>query len=584
MMQQHTGRSHALDLLKGIAIMAVVFYHAGLFTYGYLGVEVFLVIAGYLTTKSIVRQYDGGRFGYWRFLASRLVRLWPLVLVVSIVSLAAGYFTMLPTNYKNTAETALGTGLFLNNFVQYVTAGDYWDAANEYKPLMHTWYVGLIFQFYVLFPLLFMATHRLAAHWKRSLAAILGIVGLGSLFLYLLPVSTTAFNFYMLPSRLFEFTAGALLAFPAASTPTKARRWAWALLVVLALLMAANGNLDAAQYRLLLTVAFTTLLIAASQTEVFAAAVPHIRPIALLGMASYSLYLWHQVVLALYRNTVNDELSAVEYVLVIGLSVALGLASYYLLEQRIDRLCKLRAKGQTVVLAICFLVLLPLGYLSMKYYRQEGVVRDIPELEVQRSKPNTWVPQAYNAEVYGQDHDFPMNGRRNVLVVGDSYARDWYNVVRESAVGNSINLSYHEKPDSILYRRIEQADCIFLATHGDYARFADYLPRMMRKKFYRVGDKRFFSSPGVVYNHRGSMRYFQQRVDIPADIAASNQREAHVFGDAFINAMDVMKDGAGRYAIFTPEHRLISHDGLHLTKAGAKYYAGKMQMDSLLVP
>jgi peptidoglycan/LPS O-acetylase OafA/YrhL len=584
MMQQHTGRSHILDLLKGIAIIAVVLYHAGLLTFGYLGVEVFLVVSGYLTTKSILRQYEGGRFSYWRFLASRLVRLWPLVLVVSVVSLAAGYFAMLPTNYKNTAETALGSGLFLNNFVQYVTAGDYWDAANEYKPLMHTWYVGLIFQFYVLFPLFFMGTHRLATHWKRALAIVLSIVGLGSLTLYLLPISTTGFNFYMLPSRLFEFTAGALLAFPATSTPTTAKRWGWAFLIVLALLLVPNDTLDATQYRLLLTVALTTLLIAASRTEAFNMAIPHIKPVALLGMASYSLYLWHQVVLAFYRNTCNDELSAGEYGLVIGLSVAVGLASYYLLEQPIDWLCKLHAKGQTAVLVVCFLVLLPLGYLSMQYYRQEGVVRDIPELEVRLSRPDTWVPQAYNAAVYGQDHDFPMNGKENVLVVGDSYARDWYNVVRESVVDDSINLSYHENPDSTLSHRIEQADCIFLATHGDYSRFSDYLPRMMRKVFYRVGDKRFFSSPGVIYNRRGSMRYFQQRINIPADIAASNQRESHVFGSAFINTMDVMKEGSGRYSIFTPEHLLISHDGLHLTKAGARYYARKMRVDSLLAP
>ena len=143
---QQTGRSYSLDMLKGMAIVAVILFHAGIFNYGYLGVEVFLVIAGYLTTKSIIKQYDNNKFSYWHFLVARIVRLWPLVLSVSMVSLVIGYFTMLPTNYKNTAETALGSSIFMNNFIQYITAGDYWDAANEYKPLIHTWDVGLIFQ------------------------------------------------------------------------------------------------------------------------------------------------------------------------------------------------------------------------------------------------------------------------------------------------------------------------------------------------------------------------------------------------------------------------------------------------------
>lgn len=146
-------RNQILDLFKGIAIVAIILYHAGLFTFGYLGVEIFLVVGGYLITKSIMRTYEKGRFSYWNYLCKRLVRLWPLALLITIVSLAIGYFFMLPDAYKNTCQTAVGTSLFANNFVQYITSGNYWDTANEYKPLMHTWYLGVMFQFYVIYPL-----------------------------------------------------------------------------------------------------------------------------------------------------------------------------------------------------------------------------------------------------------------------------------------------------------------------------------------------------------------------------------------------------------------------------------------------
>lgn len=95
-----TLRSSFLDFLKGIAIIVIVLFHAGILTYGYLGVEVFFVLAGYLTTQSMVRAFERKDFNYWKFIRNRLVRLWPLVIMICAVSLLLGYFYMLPSNYK----------------------------------------------------------------------------------------------------------------------------------------------------------------------------------------------------------------------------------------------------------------------------------------------------------------------------------------------------------------------------------------------------------------------------------------------------------------------------------------------------
>ena len=143
-----TSRSYVIDSLKGLAIIAVIFFHIGLLTFGYLGVEIFLVLAGFLTAKSIIRAFEENKFSYWKFIQNRLVRLWPLAIIICVVSLVLGYFVMLPDNFKNLSETVLGTLSFTNNFIQYITARNYWDVSNDYKPLMHTWYVGILFQFY----------------------------------------------------------------------------------------------------------------------------------------------------------------------------------------------------------------------------------------------------------------------------------------------------------------------------------------------------------------------------------------------------------------------------------------------------
>lgn len=101
-------RSIILDLLKGVAIIAVILYHAQLFDYGYLGVDIFLVIAGFLTTQSLQRMVSEERYGFFRFMGKRLVRLWPLLLLICIACLAMGYCYFLPANLKNCAEEVGG--------------------------------------------------------------------------------------------------------------------------------------------------------------------------------------------------------------------------------------------------------------------------------------------------------------------------------------------------------------------------------------------------------------------------------------------------------------------------------------------
>ena len=96
---------------------------------------------------------------------------------------------------------------------------------------------------------------------------------------------------------------------------------------------------------------------------------------------------------------------------------------------------------------------------------------------------------------------------------------------------------------------------------------------MLTKCFFRVGDKRYFSCPGIIYNKRNSPYYFQQTSLIATDIKIDNEKEAQIWGDKYINMMRYLKREEGKYAIFTPSKKFISNDGLHLTRFGATYYA-----------
>lgn len=360
MNEKTNNRSVLLDFLKGVAIIAVILYHAGIFVYGYLGVEIFLVIGGYLITKSIMRNYENGSFLYFDYFCKRLIRLWPLALIISAVSLIIGYFVMLPMIYKNVCETVVGTSTFTNNFVQFITSGNYWDPSNNLKPLMHTWYIGLMFQFYVIYPLAFIITKAFSKRqWIRNVNIILYVVFFLSLAYYCVPQISEANKFFLLPARLFEFTIGGIIALNTYHIKEQEYRITPVIggVLLLLLLLCINFDLEINQIRLLMTVLVVSVLLIneekyesiISQSKFFQSRFAWV--IVKFGVASYSLYLWHQVILAFYRNTIQEDFAVIDYVATIVLSVIVGFISYYLIERSFTRVSKKSKRKSFLILA-----------------------------------------------------------------------------------------------------------------------------------------------------------------------------------------------------------------------------------------
>ena len=131
-------RNYRIDVLKGIAIIAVVFYHLnwndgilgwGGLTSGYLGVDIFLVVSGYFMMKSIVRAMRENKFSYWKYLKGKIARLWPMILITAAIALGVGAFTMLPDNFENLIQLVTVSNVFANNVLSYITTSNYWDIA-----------------------------------------------------------------------------------------------------------------------------------------------------------------------------------------------------------------------------------------------------------------------------------------------------------------------------------------------------------------------------------------------------------------------------------------------------------------------
>ena len=234
-----------------------------------------------------------------------------------------------------------------------------------------------------------------------------------------------------------------------------------------------------------------------------------------------------------------------------------------------------------LVLALCLLVTGAITAFSVKYYKTQGVVRDIPELEVFVNEPSSWSPQEYNARIISlYEKPFPpRNDKKNVLVVGDSFARDWINILLESHIEN-VNLVYSKDVAKDLRKKIAQADIIFLANSGPTDIYIDYLPAMLQKKFYRVGHKGFGRGIGCLYNQARLKCDYTKAISYKSDRINADERVE--YQGMYINLMDSIRNTDGSINIFTPDKRLISHDGIHLTKAGARRYAELIDVNKLL--
>lgn len=582
-------RNILLDILKGGAIVAVILYHLGVMPYGYLGVEFFLVVSGYLTTKSLIELVDRHSVlnGYWLFINGRLVRLWPLILLISALSLGFGWMWMLPIHYKLNCESVIGSCTFLNNFVQLITTGNYWTSTNDYKPLMHTWYVGILFQFYAFYPLVFILNKKLTKSWKYSSFVTLAIIFIISLALFLSPILSTAQNFYLLPSRLFEFTAGGLVALYTKIQDEENSKKSKGVLMFLAIALVAmllsNYTIASEKNRLLVTVIVSTIFVLMVERKYNFSVLRWLKPLAWAGTASYSLYLFHQVLFAFYRYVVADVFSPGICVFLFACSLLIGFVAYYLLEKPLSIFIRDNKTRIYRVNIICAVFVTILSSVSLFYYQKQGMVRDIPELEMFVGE-NSETPEEYNGRAHAYNKDFVVNGKKNILVIGDSFGRDWINVLLESGVDSIMNISYCIEPNEITISRIKKADYVFIANNTYMLdRYERLLPLALTKKFYRVGRKSYGTWIGIIYNNdRYGNFYYNQLVAESASTIKTNTIEREMYGERFIDMMTPLKNDDGLIPIFDDKERLITQDGIHLTRAGAQKYAKILNIKDLL--
>jgi peptidoglycan/LPS O-acetylase OafA/YrhL len=329
-----------IDGLRALAILPVVAFHAGLpvFSGGFVGVDVFFVISGFLITSVIAAEMATGDFTVAGFYERRMRRLFPALFLVIAATLIAGWLIYTPLLYKALSQSAIWAALFGSNFFFWNESG-YFSGASATKPLLHTWSLAVEEQFYVFFPLLLLVLHRFQR--RTVFLALAGLAIISFVASVVMVAHAPDFAFYLLPTRFWELLVGALLALAGpAPLAAKWQRSAVAGLGFLAILLPAlfyTAETDFPGLAALPPALGTVALIYVGNAG-FGGWNPFTSRLAVfVGLISYPLYLWHWPLIAFWIYWTGAPLSMAHGVVVIALSFLLAWATFRYVERPIRK-------------------------------------------------------------------------------------------------------------------------------------------------------------------------------------------------------------------------------------------------------
>jgi len=353
-----------IDGLRAIAIVAVIAFHAklGIAPGGFIGVDVFFVISGYLITALIVRALEGERFSFLLFYDRRVRRIVPALAVVILATLAAGLVVLLPTDLARLGKHAAAAAGFVANIFLYRETGYFGPTASQ-LPLLHLWSLSIEEQLYLFHPLLLWAAWRLGRIRLARIALAAVLLASLAISIRLVWMHRTS-AFYMLPPRAWEFEIGALLALRLIPPPSPRFAQGLAASGLAAILAAAILYSSRTPFpglaALLPCLGAAAIILAGQQNQPTAVArLLGSRPMAGIGLISYSLYLWHWPILILWTYHLNRPLTPLEAAMAIAAATGLSILSWRFVEQpfrraRIGRLAPLWSilAGGAVLIAI----------------------------------------------------------------------------------------------------------------------------------------------------------------------------------------------------------------------------------------
>jgi peptidoglycan/LPS O-acetylase OafA/YrhL len=433
------GHRSDIDGLRAIAVLPVLLFHAdfALFSGGFVGVDIFFVISGYLITQVIAKDFARGQFSLGRFYERRIRRILPALFLIISASFLVAAIVLLPIDFRDFAKTVVGAVTSTSNILFWMDSARYFNAPAHYKPLLHTWSLSVEEQFYLFYPIALFVVLRFA---DRRKGALIALAFLSSLVISVwsaehIPTS----GFYLLPARAWELLVGGAIALgivrpPASAWAREALSWSGLAAVVASVFSFSPGMAFPGYLALLPCLGAGALILANTAGQTNCGRLLSARPLVAIGLISYSLYLWHWPVFVFARLASPYHIGALGHLALILIAIGLSVLSWRFVEQPF----RLAAARRGTVFAVAGVGALLLCLAAIAVIRCDGwrwrfspqIVR-LSEYSAYDETPawRSGVRQGTCFITLGETSGYdpgqcfaPRAGKHNVLLWGDSLA------------------------------------------------------------------------------------------------------------------------------------------------------------------
>jgi peptidoglycan/LPS O-acetylase OafA/YrhL len=360
------GYRREVDGLRAIAVLSVIFSHAGFnfFSGGFVGVDIFFVISGYLITVLVITDLENKRFDIGDFYERRARRILPALFVMLLACVPFAWILLLPGDFQQFFESFLSVIFFGSNFFFWLQGSNYFALSAETQPLLHTWSLAIEEQFYLLFPVFLLLA------WRFGRARVFGIIVLIALVsLSLSEWASTAgpvANFYVLPTRAWELLAGSVGAFLLKKQGKQSSNVLslLGLAAIVAAILFYDKSTPFPSLYAVVPVGGALLVLVYAGKGTLANRFLSTAPLVSVGLISYSAYLWHQPLFAFARLGLSPVLDAGLAMLLIVATLILSIVSYFFIEKPFRQKAKIGRRALAATVVVSTLLLGTVGYIG----------------------------------------------------------------------------------------------------------------------------------------------------------------------------------------------------------------------------
>jgi peptidoglycan/LPS O-acetylase OafA/YrhL len=429
-------KNFEIEYLRAISIIFVIFYHIDLDIYqiklsdsGFIGVDIFIVISGFVITKSLCTN----NLSFLKFFENRLRRLYPALIFLSIIVAIFSYFYLLPHHFHRLGQSIIASNFFLSNFLFWYQS-DYWDFEIFTKPLLHTWSLSLEFQFYIIifFILSILEKNRFIILVCVLLISLCFIFFKDFLNFDLNIKRLSLSNYFLLFPRLWEFISGSLLFLylnskkkKISNTVSNNLKYIGLILIFVSLFLIKNPN-DFPNIYSFFPVIGSLLVIFSSYQNLNKSTVGN-KFLIHLGKISYSLYLWHFPIFVFFLYNSNFQLFFYQKVLIIMITYFISIFSYYFIEKPFLLKDYVKPKFFFILILLTNFILILISF-NIINGNLKSHYSDIYQ-SIKKNFLYYKVPQNYKP-IEVLENQFTLSNKKKILICGDSHGSDLVKILQ----------------------------------------------------------------------------------------------------------------------------------------------------------